>query len=125
MKRAAGPALAALLLACGSLPTTADGVAFLEIQPPLLLSIEVGDSLQFIARALDKTGAPITAEITWRTPDTTISVAATTGVVTALFPGIGRVQALVVSEEGNTKNPLISDFFTVTVKEPPAALRRP
>ena len=125
MNRAAGAALLALLLGCGNLPTTSDGVAFLEIQPPLSLSLEVGDSLQFVARALDRDGNPLDVEINWRTPDTTISVGTTSGVVTGRFAGSGRIQALIASEAGNTKNPLISDFFTVTVKEPPAALRRP
>lgn len=115
MKRLRGALLAALLAGCGKLTTTPDGVAYLEIVSPATLTLDVGATLQFAARALDGNGEPVDVEITWRTPDTTISVDAT-GLVTGLSAGAGRVQAALGD------NPrLVSDFISLTVKAPPAA----
>jgi len=116
-------ALAVWTLACGDLPTTSEGVAILEVQPPANTTIEVGDTLQFRARTLDQAGNPLEVSVRWRTPDTTISVGETTGLVTGLLAGRGRVQAVVGDDE------LISNFVNVTVQEPSAppgvAARRP
>lgn len=114
MTRFRGALLAALLAGCGHLPTTEDGVAFLEIVPPASLNVEVGGTLRFVARALDRDGQPIDVVVTWRTPDTTISVDET-GLVTGLAVGTGRVQAAVGESER-----LVSDFFSVVVKAPVA-----
>lgn len=115
--------LGVILSSCGDLPTTSEGVAFLEIRPPASTTIEIGDSLQFTARALDKAGLPLDVAIRWRTPDTTIAVVETTGVVTGLLAGTGRVQAAIGDNE------LVSNFVFVTILEPPpppgAATHRP
>jgi len=113
--RVAAAALAAVIVGCGSLPTTTEDVAFLEIRPPLSLIVVVGDTLRFGARALDKAGDPIDVPIHWRTPDTTISIGDTTGLVTGLFAGTGRVQAYIGDDE------LVSDFIAVTVQAPVAS----
>ena len=118
MSRGVGVALAALITGCGSLPTTQEGVAFLQIEQPANRTIDVGDSLQLHALALDKAGHPLDVPIQWRTPDTTISVG-TTGLVKGLAPDSGRVQAVIGDDE------LVSDFITVIVKDTAAALRRP
>ncbi len=94
MKRFGGALLGALLAGCGNLPTTSDGVAFLEIIPPGSLTLAVGDTVRIVARALDQDGQPVSVAITWRTPDTTISVDEA-GLVTGLAAGPGRVQAAV------------------------------
>jgi uncharacterized protein YjdB len=112
-------ALAALLSSCGNLPTTSEGVAFLQVQLPSSTTLAVGATLQMHATALDQAGNPLDVAIRWRTPDTTLSVEAGTGLVTGLAPGTGRVQAVVGDEE------LVSDFITLTVQEPSAAPRRP
>ena len=114
MSRRGGLALAALLTGCGSLPTTSDGVAFLQVETPTVTSLAVGDTLRLKAVTLDASGAPIVVPILWRTPDTTVSVEAATGLVTALAAGPGRVQAVVGDDE------LVSDFIVLTVTEPPA-----
>jgi uncharacterized protein YjdB len=106
--------LAVWAFGCGDLPTTSEGVAVLEVQPPASTTIEVGGTLQFSARTLDQAGNPLEVPVRWRTPDTTISVGETTGLVTGLFPGKGRVQAVVGDDE------LVSNFVEVTVQEPPA-----
>jgi hypothetical protein len=112
--------LALVVGACGSLAITDEGAAFLEIIEPPSTTIAVGDTIQFTARTLDKSGAPVEATIHWRTPDTTISVIAETGQVIGRFPGNGRVQAVTGTEGTNHETFITSDFFTVTVTEPPA-----
>ena len=107
------------LLGCGNLPPTSEGVAFLEIQPPSTTTIKVGDTLQFRARALDRAGNPLEVLVRWRTPDTTITVGDTTGLVVGVSAGTGRVQAVVGEDE------LVSDFVNVTVQAPPAPARLP
>ena len=105
--------LATLVLSgCGSLPTTEDGVAFLEVIPPNDLSIDIGETLQITARALDASGDPVDVPIVWTSADTTVTVDET-GLVTGLFAGKGRVQARV---EGSDR--LISGFIEITVTEP-------
>ncbi len=114
MRRFAGAFVAALLAGCGNLPTTDDGVAFLEIIPPATLTLEVGATLRIVARALDRGGQPVDVPVTWRTPDATVSIDGT-GLVTGLSVGPGRVQASV----GDSQR-LVSDFIALTVHEPAA-----
>ena len=107
-----GALLGALLAGCGNLPTTSDGVAFLEIIPPQSLTLAVGDTVRIIARALDRNGQPLSVAVNWRTPDTTISVDEA-GLVTALAAGPGRVQAAVGESQV-----LVSNFIELTVTAP-------
>ena len=112
--------LAALLLGgCSNIPTTSEGVAFLEVAPSVTVTIPVGGTVQFFARTLDKSGNPIDVAVHWRTPDTTISIGETSGLVTGVSVGDGRVQAVVGNDE------LVSDFVVVKVTEPTATARRP
>ncbi len=99
--------------ACGSLPTTSEGVAFLEIQPPTSTTLHVGDTVQFAARTLDASGSPVDVAVTWRTPDTTITVEPATGRVIGRFTGSSRVQAVVGDEE------LVSNFVVLTIQAAP------
>ncbi|NOT10154.1 MAG: hypothetical protein HOP28_18325 [Gemmatimonadales bacterium] len=112
--------LAALAAACGDIPTTSEGVAYLELRPPSPLTVRVGDTLHFSARALDPAGDPIPdVTIRWFTPDTTLTVGELTGAVVGAFAGSGRVQAVIGSGE------IVSEFITVTVTDPPLpSLRR-
>lgn len=113
---------AGLLAGCGNLPTTSEGVAFLEIIPPRSTTLRVGDTLRFSARTLDASGAPIEVPVRWRTPDTTITVGSASGIVVGRLPGTGRVQAVVGSDE------LVSNFVALTVQAAPsstAANRKP
>jgi hypothetical protein len=79
---------------CSDLEEGAGGVVALEIQIPALRTVEVGETVPLTARALDKDGNPVAAEINWRTPDVTLSVDPLSGVITGLTPGTGRVQAI-------------------------------
>lgn len=118
MKHAVRGLLAFLLVACGKLPTTSEGVAFLQIQQPATRTLKVGDSLLLRAFALDKKGNPLDVAIVWRTPDTTLTINGS-GLVKALAPDSGRVQAVIGNDE------LVSDFITFTIQDTAAALRRP
>lgn len=81
------------LQGCSNLTEGAGGVVGLEIQAPSLKTIEVGETLQLTAVALDKDGNPVATPITWRAPDTTLTVDGATGAITGVFPGTGHVQA--------------------------------
>jgi hypothetical protein len=92
---------------CSNLTEGAGGVVGLQIQAPSLKTIEVGETLQLTAVALDKDGNPVATPVTWRAPDTTLTVDGATGAITGAFPGTGRVQAFVGS--------LSSELVTFTV----------
>jgi len=91
------PALlaATLVAGCSDLSSTDGGVVALEVARPAVTQLEVGDSLQMSARALDAGGEELPgADIWWVTPDTTVRVDSATGWVVPLRPGLpGRVLA--------------------------------
>lgn len=113
MNRLAAASAAALLLGCGSLPTVTGDVAILEVTPPPSLTVDVDQTLQFSARTLDKNGHEVEAPVSWHTPDTTITIGASTGLVTGITAGTGRVQAMVGEDRDHQ---LVSEFVTVTVR---------
>ena len=94
------------MLACSNLTEGAGGVVELDIVTPTLTTIEVGESVQLSARALNRDGQAIDAPITWRTGDASLTVSET-GVVTGAAPGTGQVQAFA----GSLPSALVS--FTV------------
>ncbi len=112
-------AAALLLSACGSFEPTAEGVVFLDIIAPPVLTVAVGGALQFQARALDAKGEPVDVPITWRTPDPAVVEVDGSGRVTGLAAGTGRVQAVVGSEGGRLRDFVASDFVAVTVQAAP------
>jgi hypothetical protein len=105
--RAAG--LAALgLAACSELSSSDDSVIALQVTSPPTSSVEVGDTVQYTAVALNRNGDVIPAPIRWTTPDTaTIAVDSLSGVVLGRKPGQGRVQA--------TSQGLVSPLNILTV----------
>jgi hypothetical protein len=98
------PLALALAAGCSNLNEVSGGVV---ASPPI---IEVNESLQLSARALNKDGDSVGAPIVWSVGDTTVTVDAATGVLTGVAPGPGRVQARVES--------LTSGLFTFTVLAP-------
>ena len=97
-------ALAMIVVACSNLPADGDGVVALEVRSPLAITMKAGESVTLQAQALDRSGAPVAAAILWSTADTTITLDATSGIVTALQgTGSARVQAAV----GNLRSELI------------------
>ena len=77
---------------CSNLTEGAGGVVELEISVPAVTSVEVAEQLQLSAHALDRDGNPISAPLTWRTTDATLTVD-DTGLITGVAPGAGQVQA--------------------------------
>ncbi len=81
---------------CSGLSEGAGGVVGLELELPAFQTLEVGEQVQLVARALDAGGNVVDATIEWRTSDAAVSVDPT-GLVTGAAPGTGDVQALVGS----------------------------
>lgn len=96
MKRLASLAFSVVALGCSNLTEGAGGVVGIDIRTPTLKTIEVGETLALSAQALDKNGNPVSATITWRAPDPTLTVDQS-GAITGVSPGTGRVQAFVGS----------------------------
>jgi hypothetical protein len=100
------------LAGCSNL-TEEGGVAGLEIRVPRPATVEVGQTIQLSARALDRQGDSVAAAVTWLTPDTTVTLTPD-GHLTGRTSGSARVQA----EVGT----LVSDFVTFTVNPRPDTL---
>jgi len=94
------------VLGCSGLDEGNGGVVALEVEVPVPSTVEVSDTLQLHAIALDANGDPVDAPITWQAADPTVTVN-TTGLVTGISVGSGRVQA----REGS----LGSNVVTLTV----------
>lgn len=99
---------AAFSAACSDLPGEVGDVVLLEVRAPLSPQLEAGDTIRLTAVALDRNGAPVAADLRWRTPDTTVAVDSLSGLVTGRAAGTGRVQA--------TDGSLASGFVTFTVQ---------
>ncbi len=104
------PLVLAAALACSNITDDGSGVIALDVQVPPSTIIEVGDTIQLTARAIDRNGQPVPATITWATPDTTLSVIAATGRITGRA-GDGTTTGRVQAAEGT----LVSDLLTFTV----------
>ena len=89
-----------VLLGCSGLDEGEAGVVALEVRAPLPAIVEVGESVQFSAKPLDANGDSVGVPVTWRSPDATLAVGETTGLVTGVAPGRGFVQAVVGSLVG-------------------------
>jgi hypothetical protein len=102
----------AALAGCSNL-TEEGGVAGLEIRVPRPATVEVGQTIQLSARALDRQGDSVAVAVTWLTPDTTVTLTPD-GRLTGRTSGSARVQA----EVGT----IVSDFVTFTVNPRPDTL---
>ena len=113
MTRTAILLLSAALAGCSNLAETDGGVTTLEIAIPFPATVAVGSTITLEARALNRDGDPVTATIVWQTPEADeafLTVDATTGIVTGVAAGSGRVQAVTGT--------LASELVTLTVVEP-------
>jgi hypothetical protein len=100
-------AFAVTLSACSNLSGDADTPILLEIRAPAGVGggsppVEIGDTFQLSARALNQDGDSVAATFTWRTPDTAfIFVEPATGRISGKIPGPARVQ---VTSDGLTSD---------------------
>jgi hypothetical protein len=101
--RWAVPFISILVLGCSDVTEGAGGVVAIEITAPSPNTIEVGETLQLSAQALDKDGNPVSVPISWLAADATLTVDAN-GAVSGVSPGTGRVQALA----GSLPSPFVS-----------------
>ena len=88
--------LTLMVLGCSNLTEGPGGVVELEISTPATREVEVGETLQLTARALDRDGNPLDVPITWLSSDPALTVD-NTGLVTGVAPGEAQVQASVGS----------------------------
>ncbi len=103
------PALLLLAAAaCSKLSGDSGVPVALEVRVPAATQVEVGDTIQLTARALNQQGDSVDAPITWRTPDTlTVAIDSLTGRLTGVTAGTGRIQA--------RSGSLVSSFVSFTV----------
>jgi hypothetical protein len=103
-----GPVVLACLAGCSGLEG-GDAIPIeLRVVIPSSLTIDVGEQAQLSAQAYNANGEVVEAPISWRSADPTVTVGESTGLVTAVSPGLGRVQASTGS--------LSSNFVTFTVQ---------
>jgi hypothetical protein len=101
------------VLGCSDLTEGAGGVVALEITVPTVSTIEVGQSLQLTARAVDKDDNTVNAPITWQAADTTLTVDPN-GLITGVAVGVGRIQAFT----GTLSSPVVSFNVTAPIVPP-------
>jgi hypothetical protein len=80
----------------------------LRVASPTDQNLDVGEQTQLAAQAYNANGDVVETPITWRAADATVTVGETTGLVTGVSPGQGRVQASTGS--------LSSDFVSFDVR---------
>jgi uncharacterized protein YjdB len=107
-----------LVLGCSGLTEEGGGAVALQITQPATDTLLVGQSMALSAQALGKDGNPVDVAITWRAPDPTLTVEETTGVITGVSPGPGRVQAFAGSlSSGLLQFTVISTADTLIVTD--------
>ncbi len=92
--------LTLMVLGCSNLTEGPGGVVELEISAPDATEVEVGETLQLTARALNRDGNPLDVPITWLSSDPALTVD-NTGLVTGVAPGSAQIQASVGSLTSN------------------------
>jgi hypothetical protein len=96
VKRWTRPLALVLVAACSGLEEGEGGVVAIEVETPEFQTLEVGEQVQVVARALDLNGQPVDVAIQWQATTAAVSVNAA-GVVTGVEPGEADVQASVGS----------------------------
>ncbi len=84
------------LAACSGLDEGEGGVVALELETPEFTTIEIGEQVQMVARALDAEGDVVDVGISWQASSEAVTVDAA-GIVTGAAPGEADVQASVGS----------------------------
>jgi Bacterial Ig-like domain (group 2) len=93
--RRGAPLLTLLVVtACSGLDEGEGGVVAIEVETPAVSTLEVGDQVQVVARALDADGQAVAVAIDWRSTSEAVTVD-DTGLVTGVQPGTAQVLASV------------------------------
>ena len=74
MIRWCGALVLGLVLGCSNLDEGEAGVVALEVSAPSPDTLEVGETVQLAARALDRDGNAVNTAISWQSVDTTASI---------------------------------------------------
>jgi hypothetical protein len=82
-----------LAAACSGLDEGEGGVVAIEVETPELTTLEVGEQVQVVARALDVNGAVLDVPVEWQASGDAVTVDGS-GLVTAVQPGEADVQAI-------------------------------
>lgn len=112
--------IAVLTTACISITSGPGGIAAIEVDGLFQRSLQEGDTLSVVARAVDANNQTVTdAQVIWELLDVDsgqvgLTIDETSGLITAGSPGIGRVQASVAS--------LRSGIITITVVPAPDSI---
>jgi len=120
MRRAVVPLLLAVGLAgCSSLTETAGGVGVVVVLVPSPAEVEVAQTIQLQAVALDGNQDTLDVPIVWLALDTTITVDSTAGLLTGRTPGqtgrvIARAADLYSSEVKFTVLPAVDSLVRVS-----------
>lgn len=91
------------LLSCSDITDLSSGVVQVEVLAPLITTLDVGDTVRVLARALDANGQVVQTTIDWVALDTTLQVDQA-GLVLGDFIGLGRIQAKSGTLISNTVN---------------------
>jgi hypothetical protein len=89
------PRVLSLLLAagCSGLDEGEGGVVAIEVETPEFQTLEVGEQVQVVARALDVNGAVVEVPLEWQASSAAVTVDGS-GLVTGVQPGQANVQAI-------------------------------
>jgi hypothetical protein len=82
-----------LAAACSGLDEGEGGVVAIEVETPEFQTLEVGEQVQVVARALDVNGAVVEVPLEWQASSAAVTVDGS-GVVTGAQPGEASVQAI-------------------------------
>ncbi|MGD2120747.1 MAG: putative Ig domain-containing protein [Gemmatimonadota bacterium] len=88
-------ALGALFVACdssGTGPSTDDQIASVAVSPPSAY-VEIGQTVQLSAQAVNNEGALLTAQFTWSSSDESVATISQAGLVTGVAPGAATITA--------------------------------
>lgn len=99
--------------------------ASLVLTPATLAMTSVNDTAQLTVGTFNSRGAPVSAEITWRSTDTTVVRAIGGSRVEARGVGTARVIASTTASVDATTQVTLSDTTTVTVTNDPAVVSIP
>jgi hypothetical protein len=103
-------AATAVLAACSALPTVDNGIVAIELRTPTAVTLQQGDTLQLLARAVNAAGDSVPAGIVWHTLDTAlVALDSTSGLLVAQSDS-GR--ASVQAAAGSLRSALITLTLT-------------